>query len=217
MKLGTRREIAAAKTVAQARELPRPIKELVIAYHEDEKGKKTVPMIVRRFWVVGGLDEKLCVHVDAQGQTHRFPIARGELDFTSPALTVQDVEYDSDGEILAITPISHETQYKLNTSKTNWDTKAYAFMRGPRTPPLTHICRFNVAGKKRANILSQWQAQADSPEATWIDGKEPSLEQMTRLQAEWDKRGEKKADAEAVGARSGPTDPDEIPGEDFST
>ena len=218
MKLGTRREISAAKNVAQDRELPRPIKELVLTYHEDEKGKKTVPMLTRRFWVVGGIEEKICVHTDAQGVTHRFPVSRGELDFSDPALTVQDVEFDADGEVLVITPISHQPQYKLNTKKSNWDTKAFAFNRGPRTPPLSNLCRFNVNGKKRAGILTHWQAQADSPDATWIDGKEPSAEQMTRLQKEWDARGEKKSDAEAVGASThGPMDPTEMDGEDFVT
>ena len=225
MKLGKKREVAAAHAVAEERKLPRPLKELVISRYEDAKGKPTTPALVRRFWVVGGISERICVHVDGQGKEHRFPIARGELDFTSRVPTVQDIEYDADGKVLTITDVSHEAQYKLNTKGSNWDEKKFAYIRGPKIQPMSMLCRFNVHPqtvrgqlvRKLPEIVQHWQAQADSPDATWVDGKEPSVKQMTELLAEWDSRGKKEAAKEAVNAPTGPTDPSEMDGEDWQT
>ena len=226
MKLGTKREIRSAKAVAEARKLPRPIKILVLAYHEDEKGKPTTPMLERHFWVVGGVAEKICVHVDGQAKEHRFPMARGELDWSSKVCTVQDLEYDEEGKLLTITNVSHEQQYRMNTGSTNWNDWKFAYNtygtdRSGRSNKLARIPRFKVypdpkTGRRNlAGIIVHWQAQADSPDATWIDGKEPSSKQMETLQAEWDARGKKEAEKQAVGAATGPTDPSEMEGEDF--
>jgi len=218
--LGQPRQIRSAKSVAEDRKIPRPIRVLVLAYHEDEKGKRTLPMIERHFWVVAGMPQKQVQWTDSQGKVHTIPTDEGVLDFSNKCVTVQDLEYDAEGTLLTITEVSHEPQYKLNTKamgSDDWSARRYKFLRGQKFPAMFHLPRFNMTAKKLAGAIHQWQAQADSPEATWIDGKAPSKTQMASLQAEWDARDAARAEKQAVGAATstGPTDPSELPGEDY--
>lgn len=186
MKMGAKRTIEAVKDVAADRKYPRPVKVLTIAWHEDAKGKRTVPAINRTFRVTPY--DKTCVFVDSQGDEHRFPMKAGELDFTSGMVCVKEEEYDENGDLLAIHNLSHEVQRRPNMRASNFKDGKVAWTRGLANSANACLSRFNPLAKKRAGILVQWQAQADSEDATWLDGRAPTLEEVTAAQKEWEEK-----------------------------
>ena len=228
MKIADRRgALEGAKRVVEERKLPHPRKQLILAYHEDAKGKPTTPAIIRTFWVSVG--KKLCEWFDWDCEVQRYELEDGQLDFSRACITVQEEEFDVEGNSLGIHNLSHTVQRAPKFGgKTNFAAGIIAYSTKFANTPNAKRVRFNpmpgFVTKNRDGtrtvhpvhpMVIMWQQQADSEEATWIDGKKPSTKQMETLRAEWDNRGKKEAEKQAVGAATGPTDPSELDGEDF--
>lgn len=222
MRTGTRRT-AAARPTRDENALPRPIRDLVIAYHEDEKGKpltdengEKVPAIVRSYRVC---PVDMTVHVrDAAGKVHPLECKAGDLDWRDGQITVKEVERTPDGRVVSVIELSHIQQFKMDTRATNFQTREYSYLRGVT---YRYIPRFNPHARTPAPILSEWQAQADSPDATWRDGRCPSKEEYEKAQAEYLKRlAERKKNAATGQATVPATGPGAVTdgpedGEDF--
>jgi len=224
-KLGTRRALDNIRDIAGERKEPRPIRQLVIAFHEDEDGNPTdQPMIVRSFRVVIG-DKTMTVYNRSCEHT-RIPAENGQLDFSRPAheseVTVRDAEYDEDGNCLLVSNVSHEIQYRSargstfigENARTGYTTKA-------ADSPNSIMPRINMLKSGKGNgilsgIVQMWQAQADSPDATWIDGTEPTVEQETERQDKLDKQRAEWAKQRSYGRQTatvgGPQSPEEQQG-----
>jgi hypothetical protein len=214
MKMAKKREIEAAKNVAAERTLPRPVKVLTIAWHEDDKGKRTVPAINRTFRV--SPFEKTCVFVDSAGKEQRFKLGAGELDFTSGMVCVKEEEYDVDGNLLAIHNLSHEIQRRPNMRDSNFKDGLIAWTRGLANSKNAVLSRFNPLAKKRAGILVQWQAMADSPDAIWLDGRCPTEDEVKKAQAEYEAKKAANTRAKATDAPTPePAGVNDGDGEDF--
>lgn len=207
MKMGTKRTRVGAKKVAQERKHPRPIKVLPIAFHEDEKGKvlkdeegKPIVAIARTFRVAPF--DMIALFVDSQCNEHRLELKEGELDFTSGTVCVKEEEYDADGNLLAFHNLSHEMQRRPNMRASNFADGHIAFSRSLQNSPNAALSRFNPHTAKRAGILDVWQMQADSPDATWLDGRCPTKKEVAEAQKEYEER---KADRRRGRTTTSPT------------
>jgi hypothetical protein len=198
---------AAKRVAAERADLPRSKKVLVVAYHEDEKGKPLKndagePIVaLRRVYQVAPYS-KTCLFYDSQCTEHRFELEEGELDFTSGLVTVKEEEYDEEGNFLASHNLSHEVQYMPNFKQSNMKGGEIAFTRKLQSSPNACKSRFNPHVAKRAGIILAWQAQADSPDATWIDGRKPTEEEVAQAQAAYEER---KAERQRGRATTSPT------------
>ena len=227
-KLGERRTLENVRDVAGERKEPRPIRQLVLAYHEDEDGNPTdQPMIVRSFRVVIG-SKTMTVYNRACEHT-RIPAEHGQLDFSRPVheseITVRDAEFDPDGNCLLIINVSHEIQYRSGRGSTFIGENARTtYTTKQADSPNSIMPRINMLKSGKGNgILAgavvQWQQQADSEDAIWIDGKAPTVEEenvrqekLAKQRAEWATQRAYGRQAAPVG---GPTGPTEVGGEDF--
>lgn len=220
MRTGTPRR-GGPKEVAQDRKSPRAMKVLVLDYHQDDNGKllkdeagKKIPAIAQTFRV-NPLPEKTCVYVDRDLVEHRWELEEGELDWSSGAVTVGMQYFDEDGELIQIVHLSHDRQYSHNYKKSEYGKGEIRFYGTTARSANAYIPRFNLmaTGKKRAAILDQWQAMADSPDATWIDGRAPTAEEIT----EATKAREEARDAKKRGAQTDTPQPAGVTeGEDFN-
>ena len=173
------------KDVAADRKSPRAMKQLVLAYHEDEDGNQLldendepIPAVAQTFRVAPF--PKTCVFLDRDLKEHRFEIEEGELDWSSGAVTVGMQYFDEDGELMQIVHLSHDRQFSHNWKKCEYKDSKIRYFGTTARSPNAYIPRFNIlaTGKKRAAILGHWQAMADSPDATWLDGRAPTVEEI---------------------------------------
>ena len=181
--------------------LPKPVKNLVVAYHENEKGEtlkdadgNPLPAIIRSFRVCPM--DMTVDFMDAQANVHKITCKKGELDWRNGVVTVKETELDEEGNVLVIHNLSHECQYTLNVARSNFATGALCYNRRKTQ---RYIPRFNVHATKKATILSFWQAQADSPDATWLDGKPPTKAEYEQAQKEYLARKAEAAKNRALG------------------
>jgi len=162
------------------------MKQLVLAYHEDEEGEplldaddKPIPAVAQTFRVAPF--DKVCVFLDRDLKEHRWDLETGELDWSSGAITVGMQYFDEDGELMQIVHLSHDRQYSQNFKKCEYREGKIRYFGATARSGNAYIPRFNIlaTGKKRAAVLSHWQAMADSPDATWLDGRAPTLDEVT--------------------------------------
>ena len=230
-KLGTKRTLLDnVAIVAGERKEPRPIRELVLAYHEDAKGKPILdkPMIVRSFRVV--IDKKDMTVFNRDCEHLTIPAQDGWLDFSQPThdseVTVRDAEYDEDGKCVIVTNVSHDVQLKGFSQNRQYSGPncRIKFSRNPSDTPNAFVPRVDLLRSGptvgfNSGVIRMWQAQADSPDATWLDGKKPTVEseveRVKKLEAqklEWAKQRAYGAQT-AIAGITGPGE--QLGGEDF--
>ena len=198
MRTGTQRR-GGPKQVAEDRKSPRPMKALVLAFHEDEEGNdllnengEKIPAIVQTFRVAPF--EKLCVFIDRSLKEHRWTLEEGEIDWTSGAIAVGMQYFDEDGQLIQIVHLSHDRQYSHDFRKSEYAKREIQYFGTTARTSNAYLPRFNIVatGTKRAAILNHWQSMADSPDATWIDGRAPTQEEVTKATEEREKAKEAK-------------------------
>jgi hypothetical protein len=175
-----------AKAVAAERKYPLPIRCLIMSYHEDEEGNQGEPAVIRAFRVTPYT--KTIIFVDNQCVEHRYQAEPGELDWTSGMVCVKEEEYDEQGNLLLIHPLSHEMQRRPNSSRSDFRAGKIVWTRGLSSSPNAVKARVSPVAKKPAGIIAQWQAQADSPDAYWLDGAPPTEEQVAAAQKEYEEK-----------------------------
>jgi hypothetical protein len=177
-----------AKAVAAERKYPRAMKALTLAYHQDEKGKdlkidgEKVPATVLTLRVAPF--DKTMVIIDRQLDEHRVPIKEGELDWSTGSVTVGMQFFDPEGNCVAITHLSHDKQLSHDWTNCNYREGRIKYFASAARTPNAYAPRYNPLAQKPAAIIALWQAMADSPDATWLDGRAPTQEEVTAQTAE---------------------------------
>ena len=249
VRLAKTRRIEGAKEVAKDRKSPRPLKALVLSYYDDDKGKpdKARPHIVRTYRVHVA-DETVKVF-DRYMNPHTIEAKKGDLDW-SRGSTVGEQIWSDDPERdtpLAIISLSHDEQFgvinprwtvdvwKLNlttkkyektgekrVSRTNYANESVEFSNWTVNSPNAFIPRFNIFKPEELQtpVLELWRMEANSPDAKWVDGKAPTLEDLAEKQEEYEKKTAARKARKLTGAATtgddsaGPTGADDM-GDNF--
>lgn len=179
MKFGKPRKVTeGAKTVAKDRTSPRPVKCLNIETHENG-----APLFRYNFRVVIG--EKTCRVLDWSMNETRMIVSDEGLDFSAPAPsakvspTVTLETLDENGNTLLVTPVSHIPQYQVPKGKFQPGNMTFSpFLQNSPNAWLPKV----VAGREEKQVIALWQRMADSPDAYWLDGEKPTVEQIAEEQ-----------------------------------
>lgn len=202
-----------AKAVAKDRQAPRPIKGVVVSYFEDDNGKpdKKRPHIVRTY-LVHVADETVKVY-DRYLNEHQIEAKAGDLDFSRGMTVCEQIYSPTNSEKpIAIVCLSHDQQFGVinsrwtvdreygqtipkRASRTNYSEDKIEFGPWFAKSPNALLPRFNIfrPDEDQTAVLALWRAEANSPDAFWVEG-EPTLDQV---QASDKAREERRAAAKA--------------------
>jgi hypothetical protein len=176
--------------------------ETEIVRKKDAEGRDIVA-IERQFYVCV-VDRKV-KHIDRACKVHVLECKDGDLDWSAGLVTVKEAEYDEEGVFLQSHNLSHEIQRRPVQNQANWGTGKVAWRggRGSLASAANAILpRFNVATAP-PKIISYWQAQANSPDADWVDGRKPTAEEFEEYQKAY---AERRKQQQARAMRGRPVD-----------
>lgn len=209
MNLGQKREYAkGAAAVAATRKFPRPVKR-VVTQTQLVDGKE-MPFLAFDIKVhIEG--QKVAVLIDREGKEHTYPVTPGQIDLTS-SNSVTMIQYDTDGEqIPGFLPVLHDIQHRYAGKSDAGDAK-YSWQRATGKTS-GHLRRkpFTKSGAFSPHESIVWfQSLADSPDAIWIDGKEPTVKDLQAQEDEYAEKKSKKAGSTRRSVRDSEPEPEPV-------
>jgi len=212
VKLGKTRQKEGAKETAKDRaDSPRALKKIIVSTHEDGS-----PHIIRTYRVHVA-DETVKVF-DRELNEHTIEAKKGELDWSRGSTVGEQIFMPGAEKPVAIISLSHDKQYsvqaaqftvfdkKLNrrrASRTDFKAERVEFSGWTVKSPNAWVPRFNIFNDEPAEILNLWQMEADSPDAKWVDGKAPTLEDLAANQKEYEEKKAARKARKLTGAATG--------------